>query len=270
MQADTLRVLVKPASEGYRDLMASGSDIVQTAKRHLGEHYVLGSVADYANPNFTGPWDCAEFASWCLYRVSEIHFGARPEGAGWNAYTGFWADDARNAHAAIRWQEAAIVPGAFLVRIPGAHTGVASGHIAICDGSNRTIEAMDPAHGVTKGKIKGRIWDLGVLVPGIDYSEASLSRFPNALFSLRAGNPVARGPLVARIVHRLRDLGHYKAGASDVYDSTVAAAVSEYQQTKGLVADGEVGPRTYEALFSAAKRSSRAIRKGEAISSRHV
>jgi hypothetical protein len=31
---------------------------------------------------------------------------------------------------------------------------------------------MDPAHGVTKGKIKGRIWDLGVLVPGIDYPNA--------------------------------------------------------------------------------------------------
>jgi hypothetical protein len=165
------RSLSIPGSDEInRDLLASGSDIVQTAKRHLGERYVLGSVADYANPNFTGPWDCAEFASWCLYRVSQIHFGARAEGAGWSAHTGFWAEDARNAHATIRWQEAAIVAGAFLVRMPGAHPGVASGHIAICDGSNRTIEAMDSAHGVMEGKVRGRIWDLGVLVPGIDYS----------------------------------------------------------------------------------------------------
>lgn len=69
-------------------------------------------------------------------------------------------------------------------------------------------------------------------------------------------------PLVARIVQRLRKLGHYQASTSDVYDSTVAAAVSAYQQTQGLVPDGEVGPKTYRVLFSTAKTPSRTFRKG--------
>jgi len=29
------------------------------------------------NPNYTAPWDCAEFISWCVYQVSGLVVGVK-------------------------------------------------------------------------------------------------------------------------------------------------------------------------------------------------
>ena len=36
-----------------------GDRILQLGRRHIGESYVLGSLAPKNNPRWTGPWDCA-------------------------------------------------------------------------------------------------------------------------------------------------------------------------------------------------------------------
>ncbi|WP_281635839.1 hypothetical protein [Flavobacterium marginilacus] len=35
----------------------------------IGKKYILGSKVPYTNLNYTDPWDCAEFISWCVYKV---------------------------------------------------------------------------------------------------------------------------------------------------------------------------------------------------------
>ncbi|MBS0422257.1 MAG: peptidoglycan-binding protein [Proteobacteria bacterium] len=235
--------------------MVSGGEIVRVAQQHLGERYVLGAKAHYEDPNFKGPWDCAEFASWCLFRATNISYGVRKEGVGYDAYSGYWTEDAHKLGTVVRWQEAAVVPGAFLIRSPGTHAEHPSGHVVICRGQNQTLEAMDTRHGVVQGNTTNRLWDLGVLVPGVDYGKAALSQFPKVpLFSLRAGNPAARGPLIRRIGQRLSSLGHNSGELTDLYSAELASAVARFQESKGLVADGEVGKRTYTRLFPVTPR----------------
>src|SRR5439155_19058624 len=57
--------------------LASGEDIVERAREHVGEKYILGVLAPKDNSNWTGPWDCAEFASWLVFQVAAKLYGCR-------------------------------------------------------------------------------------------------------------------------------------------------------------------------------------------------
>src|SRR5438874_10761443 len=41
-------------------------------RSHIGEPYVLGSLAPKNNPTWKGPWDCAEFASWLVFQAADV------------------------------------------------------------------------------------------------------------------------------------------------------------------------------------------------------
>ncbi len=41
----------------------TGADVLDKAAQHLSEKYVFGVLVPTNNPNWRGPWDCAEFAS---------------------------------------------------------------------------------------------------------------------------------------------------------------------------------------------------------------
>ena len=78
--------------------MTTGQQIFDLATPHVGEPYVFGAVVAKDNPNWHGPWDCAEFVSWCVYQAAGTLYGcsndkAKPSLA--DAYTGYWARDAR-------------------------------------------------------------------------------------------------------------------------------------------------------------------------------
>src|SRR6185295_4503147 len=120
-------------SPGGEPNMATGSDIVALAKKHLKETYDLGARAPMANSKWKGPWDCAEFASWCLFQASGVLFGTKPtdDPVRADAYTGFWAEQARAANAVIDVDDAAAIVGAFVVRQP---VPAKIGHIVISDG----------------------------------------------------------------------------------------------------------------------------------------
>lgn len=129
--------------------MYDGNDILSIAERHLGEPYVLGSVAPLANPNWTGPWDCAEFASWCAYQAYGIVFAVRPpDPSRGESYSGWWYEDALTRDCAVKWEEAVAIPGAILVRKPLGGTHKRIGHVAISRGDGTTIEAKGSATGV--------------------------------------------------------------------------------------------------------------------------
>ena len=46
------------------------------------------------------------------------------------------------------------------------------GHIVVSDGKGGTVEAMGKAYGVRRGKVSGRVWSTGVLLPNFSYGDA--------------------------------------------------------------------------------------------------
>lgn len=147
----------------------TGLQLVELARQHLGEPYLLGALVPKSRADWSGPWDCAEFASWVVYQEAGILYGVESDQVEPNradAYSGYWLRDARTRGTRITIEEAAKIPGAFLVRSPAERRG----HVAISDGAGGTIEAHSRATGVCARTIAGRVWTCGVLVPGIDYA----------------------------------------------------------------------------------------------------
>jgi hypothetical protein len=227
---------------------ADGDAIVAVAARHLGEPYILGARAPLANAAWRGPWDCAEFASWCLYRATGILFGTRPADDPMlaDAYTGTWGEDARARGAVVAVEEAARVAGAFLLRLPASSV---TGHIVISDGAGGTVEAHSRADGVVRLGVDGRCWDLGILVPGVRYyRQATPVAVTQPCGVLRLTTPLMRGDEVRTIQRLLTRLGYHPGALDGVYGPQTVSAVVQFQHDQGLVPDGEVGGRTRKAL----------------------
>jgi hypothetical protein len=96
-----------------------GKDILTIAAGHIGEEYILGARAKLSNPNHSGPWDCAEYASWCAYQTYKIVFGTYgtdPKKA--DPHSGKWYEDGKASGTLISVAEALVTPGAFVVRRP--------------------------------------------------------------------------------------------------------------------------------------------------------
>ena len=122
--------------------MTAAATLLELARAHVGERYVLGAIVPKANPAWQGPWDCAEFASWCVYQTTNALFGCRPSAGNpdvVDAYTGFWAQDAKKIGEEISIGLATATPGAFLLRVPDDGT---IGHVVISAGGGNTIEAQ--------------------------------------------------------------------------------------------------------------------------------
>jgi hypothetical protein len=114
-----------------------------------------------------------------------------------DAYTGHWRADAQRARCTVPIVTAKSTAGAFVLRFPAAHV---NGHIAICDGEGGTVEAHSQARGVTRDRVDGRRWDVGVLPPMTDYEEPSVLRpFVPAGLVLRLNQPNMKGALIARV-----------------------------------------------------------------------
>jgi len=145
-----------------------GQDVVKLARQHVGDPYAFGVRANLEDPDYQGPWDCAEFASWCVYQCYQIKFGLTVYG---DPYTGAWIEQGRRRAAEICPDLASYLSGAFLIRAPRAGL---PGHVAISDGQGGTIEALNRNKGVVSGRIQGRHWDAACLLPGVRYESPEL------------------------------------------------------------------------------------------------
>ena len=226
----------------------SGDSILAIAKAHIGEQYILGARAPMGNSNWQGPWDCAEFVSWCVYRGSGILFGVEPKNdpVRADAYTGYWASQARSANAMISVGQAAAIAGAAVLRIPQSGQ---TGHIVISDGQGGTVEAHSKAKGVCANTLNGRRWDCGILIPGVRYfgSDTPVKVVVNTEV-LRLSEPLTRGKRVEAIQACLQKLGYAVGKLDGVYGPQTAWAVQQFQSDHNLVADGEVGKATLAKL----------------------
>jgi len=227
--------------------MKTGEGMVKAALEHLGERYVLGAVAPKNDPAWDGPWDCAEFVSWCVYQTAKILYGCnnnQGNPATADAYTGFWDRDARALGRKIDVAEAARIPGAAVLRV-----GSKIGHIVISDGKGGTVEAHSSKTGVIRHTLNGRRWDVGILVPGIDYVQSAGNGDltpPGVIYRLTT--PCMRGDKIAEIQRKLKLQGCDPGPVDGIFGPKTFAAALSFQRAHNLLTDGEVGPQTANAL----------------------
>lgn len=229
--------------------MAKGEKILEIGARHLGEEYILGTLVPKDNKNWRGPWDCAEFLSWCVFQAAGILYGcddnSKPPASA-DAYTRYWQRDARKLGRKISIELAAQTSGAAVLRNPAPGL---TGHIVISDGKGGTVEAHSHARGVIRSKLQGRRWDTGILVPGIEYTQrAEPVVVPPPTLVFRLTTPLMSGKKVREIQSRLKEEGFNPGKLDGKYGPQTVAAVNAFQVTKGLVPDGEVGPEVAAAL----------------------
>ncbi|WP_157182295.1 cell wall hydrolase [Methylobacterium sp. WSM2598] len=227
-----------------------GATILDVAKQHLGKKYAFTPTPQYDQPDWPGPFDCAEYVSYCAFRAYDIPYGVVIDPISkYNSYTGYWKRDAEKLGIMISWRDALHIPGAILLRFPPSGEPPPYGHIAISLGNGEDIyEARGAKYGVVKSKATGREWNTGVLIPGVLYDTPDGTGGENLIFKVL--QPLAGySPCVEQIEQRLADLEYLAPIQIDgVYDLVTAKAVSAFQNHVGIAVDGEVGPDTGRAL----------------------
>lgn len=145
----------------------TGQDLLDLAATRIGEEYILGADVELDNPDWHGPWDCAEFCSWVVKQIVGKLYGCLDtDSDNPDPWTGAWARDARKGTViSIPVKQAVKTHGAILLRYrQGGH------HIVFTTGDGATIEAKSASWGVCRG-IVGNLanWDYGLLIPGVQY-----------------------------------------------------------------------------------------------------
>jgi hypothetical protein len=229
--------------------MTDGKKMLQLSETRIGEKYVNVCVPKN-NPNWHGPWDCAEFMSWLVYQVGGYLYGCvdnNADPATVEAYTGAWKTDSNKLGKRVPVQPAAATVGGILLRYPPGPGQM--GHIVVCDGKGGTVEAMGTAYGVRRGKVSGRHWDTGVLLPKFTYDDPQAQleiEEPAVLYGI--GRPNMKVSVIKTIQRALKALGINPGPIDGDYGSQTAAAVGAFQATKGIIVDGQVGLQTAKRL----------------------
>ncbi len=227
--------------------MATGKDILELARKHVGERYVLGASAPKNNKQWKGPWDCAEFTSWLVYQVSARLYGCTdnaddPDEA--DAYTGAWLRDSRHLGTVVPVGEAAMTPGAFVLRARSRERLI--GHVVVSDGAGGTVEAAGARLGLIAGTLQDRPWDTGILVPWIEYTRgAATGTLKGPSTTLRNG---AAGEPVRKLQQALASAGFDPGAVDGVFGRLTRAAVLGFQLANGLIPDSVVGLQTLAEL----------------------
>lgn len=226
----------------------TGAGLLARAREHIGEEYRNINIPKN-DPDWKGPWDCAEFASWLVFQEAGFLYGCidnDDDPAKVEAYTGAWKRDSQTLGTRISVEEAAGTVGAMLLRYPPSSGKM--GHIAVSDGQGGTVEAKGRLYGVVADRVNGRSWDIGILIPGINYdSSASVSiRPPTSIYKQGAANMSPE--IIVAIQSALAEKGFDPGMIDGEFGPKTEAAVIAYQQAEGLTIDGEVGPETSASL----------------------
>ena len=230
--------------------MATGTQLVALAETRLREKYV-NLLVPKDNPNWHGPWDCAEFASWLVFQKTGKLYGCTDNNdnpALADAYSGAWVRDATDGALLPSSEDEAVnTPGVFLIRKPPAPGEM--GHVAVSDGVGKTIESAGTWLGIRRGKIRVRLWDFVAKIPELTYSSTSYVAPPIALpLLLRLEKPNVKSPLVKKIQQALKARGFDPGQIDGEYGPHTMVAVVAFQASSKLVRDGIVGPMTAKKL----------------------
>ncbi len=225
-----------------------GASLVAVAEAHVGEEYILGSRVRLDDPGFTGPWDCAEFVSWCVYQTYGQLVGVDPRGSvRGDAYTGYWWEDSASLGLRIPVAEALATAGTILLRrptakAPGEH---AVGHIAISRGDGTTVEARGRRFGVVIAeKAAERPWDTGVRLSGPTYAASPVAAYAPSPDLLMVRSPFMRSATVVAVQRALAARGISPGTVDGVFGEGTESAVYNFQAREGVATDGVVGRET--------------------------
>lgn len=230
--------------------MAAGADLYDLGMTRLGEKYI-NVLVPKDNPNWHGPWDCAEFASWVVYQITGKLYGCtdnRGNPATTESYSGAWVHDAQQGVIQTVNQPAAnITAGIILIRKPPMPGHM--GHIAITSGNGGTVEAAGVNLGVRKGRVEGRQWHFCAMIPDVQYESSGKVIKPKPVpFLMTVTNPPTTGDLVMKVQKALKERGFDPGVMDGTFGHHTGAAVFAFQKMNKLVADGVVGPSTAKKL----------------------
>jgi hypothetical protein len=234
----------------------SGQDVIDIGASRSGQPYVLGAQVPLDNASWKGPWDCAEFTSWCAYQAYGLIFGAGKVSkvAKAEPYSGHWYGDAKTRGRVVPWQDALRIPGAALIRAPSPGK---IGHVAFALGDgDRTLEARGKAFGVgIFDSAAQRAWSIGCLLPGVDYAVPSTLALPATAEAAlpQEGHlwlklPNFRGPAVVSLQRAMVAAGVDPGPVDGAFGPSTQSALISFQILRGLEVDGLFGPRTAAAL----------------------
>jgi len=96
--------------------------------------------------------------------------------------------------------------------------------------------------------LSDRRWDMGILVPDISYTRGAPVSIESAGTVFRLTDPRMTGATVKAIQRALRQAGFNPGPIDGEFGPQTQAAVLGFQAARGLVPDGEVGPKTAKAL----------------------
>lgn len=230
--------------------MPTGNDLLKLAETRIGEKY-FNVLVPKDNPNWHGPWDCAEFASWVVYQKAKKLYGCtdnKGNPATTEAYSGSWVRDAEDGTLNLSDQTTANnTAGVILIRRPPMPGKM--GHIAISDGNGGTVEAAGIGLGVRRDKVEARLWHFCALVPEVTYiSTAAVITAKPLPYLLTLEEPNISGPLVRNVQRALKKAGFDPGKIDGEYGPHTVSAVYAFQKFNRLVADGVVGPLTAKKL----------------------
>lgn len=214
-------------------------EVLCRALQQKGDRYVFGAEVPLTAQDGTA-WDCSELVQWATK-------GIMPDGAyyQWRA--------CRGAGTMVSVATGMKTRGALL--FVGDGTGVgrdAITHVAISLGDGTTIEARGRLWGVGCWAAAGR-FQWAAKMPGINYAVRPYVTPPPPAAPPYPGRmitqpPLYAGPGVSTLQRRLRDLG-YQISVDGVYGPGSEKVVRAFQSRKRLVVDGNVGPKTWAALW---------------------
>lgn len=141
-----------------------GRDFIDLAQTRLGEDYVYGATVALDDPDWHGPWDCAEFVTWVVKQVTGKIYGVTADNDPW---TGAWRRDVlKGTVVPMDIDEAVVTPGAILLcfSYEGHHIVLSVG-----DGK-RCIGAQNYIAGVAYKSVWMLDWSYGIKIPGVEYA----------------------------------------------------------------------------------------------------
>lgn len=241
----TSRAVPPPAAAA-----TTGADLLRLAETRLGEKCAPGLVPK-DNPNWHGPWDCAEFVAWVVYQTVHRLCGcANDHGnpATTEACPGAWVVDAQHGPLLLTTQAAAnATAGVVLIRQPPLPGQL--GHVALSDGRGGTVEAAGSGLNVRRGPIESRLWHYCAQVPGVTYAATGAPVPPQSLpHLLTLQDPNIQSDLVGQVQRALQARGFDPGVLDSLYGPHTLAAVAAFQRLNRLVVDGLVGPATARKL----------------------
>jgi N-acetylmuramoyl-L-alanine amidase len=145
----------------------TGKDFLKLAATRIGEEYVYGADVDLDDPDWDGPWDCAEFCTWVVKQLTGKIYGCVNNNASNpDPYTGGWKQDVLSGLVTkVAVSKASKTAGGILLRYrPNGK------HIVFSVGDGSTIEAKGTDYGVCRGSVgTASSWDYGILIKGVTY-----------------------------------------------------------------------------------------------------